>query len=342
MKTERKPLTKENHSVKCPHCNKDLPEEIDFCPYCMERLTPTKIISLPTQKAKTKKTILVATVLLMLTICGAVIGVSLKNEADKSTELPKSNNTYTNKTTTAKSDLLVTDTQNPKANTTNEPSSSKETKTHTIASENSDTTITTSATTITSSATRTENYAIAINTSATQNKKTTTVITTSATQSNSSVNDKTIEAEIVSRWNNANNNLYIYNFTLNDYTFKQEKGQICISQRFNNNGAKIDFKVKDNLEDYTLKIDNITNLNIMYQLCRISLATIAQNQYSDTEFYDFVSDDSWETLSENETIKNGVFFGYKCTLVLTEVTQSGTGGLDYTYYTCLLSVKKVL
>lgn len=335
MKTERKPLIKENHSVKCPHCNKDLPEEIDFCPYCMERLTPTKSISLPTQKAKTKKNILVATVLLMLTICGAVIGISLKNEADKSTELPKSNNTYTNKTTTAKSDLSVTDTQNPKANTTNEPSTSKETKTHTIASENSDSTITTSAA-------RTENSAILTTTSATQNQKPTTVITTSATQSNSSVNDKTIEAEIVNRWNNANNNLYIYNFTLNDYTFKQEKGQICISQRFNNNGAKIDFKVKDTLEDYTLKIDNITNLNIMYQLCRISLATIAQNQYSDTKFYDFVSDDSWETLSENKTTKNGVFFGYKCTLVLTEVTQSGAGGLDYTYYTCLLSVKKVL
>lgn len=341
-------MTKENYSIKCPHCNKDLPEEIDFCPYCMERLSPTKSISLPTQKAKTKKSVLVATILLILIIGSAITGVLFKNKADKSTEPPKTNNTYTNKTTTAKNNLSVTDTQSPKENTTNEPGFSEEATTDATASENSTTAITTSAK-------KSENSAIAINTSTTQNKKTTTAITTSATQSsnstttittsatqsNSSVNHKNIEAEIVNRWNTANNNLYIYNFTLNNYTFKQEKGQICISQRFNNNGAKIDFKVKDNLEDYTLKIDNITNLNIMYQLCRISLATIAQNQYSDTEFYDFVSDDSWETLSENKITKNGVFFGYNCNLVLTEVTQPGAGGLDYTYYTCLLSVKRV-
>ena len=327
-------MTKENYSIKCPHCNKDLPEEIDFCPYCMERLSPTKSISLPTQKAKTKKSVLVATILLILIIGSAITGVLFKNKADKNTELPKSNNTYTSKTTTAKNNLSVTDTQSPKENTTNEPGFSEEATTDATASENS-------AIAINTSTTQNKKPTTVITTSATQSGNSTTTITTSATQSNNSVNHKTIEAEIVNRWNTANNNLYIHNFTLNNYTFKQEKGQICISQRFNNNGAKIDFKVKDNLEDYTLKIDNITNLNIMYQLCRISLATIAQNQYSDTEFYDFVSDDSWETLSENKTTKNGIFFGYNCKLVLTEVTQPGAGGLDYTYYTCLLSVKRV-
>lgn len=308
MKTERKPLIKESYSVKCPHCNKDLPAEIDFCPYCMERLTSIKNISPPTtQGTQKKKPIIAALVLLILAISFVITGVLLKSTSDKNQKAPQSNRTYTNQTTAPKNNTQVSDTQNPKADTSYKPSFSEETTTDTIASKDS--------------ATKSNN---------------------STTQSSSSAEHITIETEIVNRWNNANNDLYIYNFILNNYTFKQEKEQICISQRFSNSGAKIDFRVKDDFEEYTLKIDNITNLSVMYQLCRISLSTIALNQYSDTEFYDFISDNSWETVYENKETKSGIFFGYNCNVVLTELNEPGAGGLDYTYYTCILSVKKVV
>lgn len=286
-------MIKENNTINCPHCNNDLPEEIDFCPYCMERLTPTQSISPPPKKSKGKRFILAVIPLLILAICSAIVGVSLKNDSDKSAKASETESIYTDNTTFQKADTTVSDTQNKESTTISNIK---------------------------------ESY---IETSATK------------TESNNSASQINAEIEIVNRWNNANNNLYIYNFMLNNYTFKQEKEQICISQRFNNSGAKIDFKVKDNFEEYTLRIDNITNLNIMYQLCRISLSTIALNQYSDTEFYDFISDNSWETVYENEETKSGVFSGYNCNVVLTEVNEPGAGGLDYTYYTCVLSVKKV-
>ena len=28
----------------CPHCGKELPQEMQFCPYCMEKLMPETVI----------------------------------------------------------------------------------------------------------------------------------------------------------------------------------------------------------------------------------------------------------------------------------------------------------
>ena len=304
MNTERKPLTNESYSVKCPYCNKDLPVEIDFCPYCMERLSPAKNISPPnTPKQKNKKFVTVA-ILLMIVVVSLGITVFLsKNKADKNEALPQTDKAHTNQAITPTSKTTASETQIRETDTTNKP----------VASD-------------TNATDTTEGKAV--------------TKTDKSTSQSSDAPPKTVEADIINRWNSANNSLYIYNFVLDNYTFRQEKEQFCVSQRFNNSGAIINFNVKNDLEEYTLDIDNIENLSIMNQLCRISFATIAGNQYSDTEFYNFISDDSWEQPSENQEVKSGVFGGYNCSVVLTEITEPGAGGLDYKCYTCSLTVKK--
>ena len=292
-------MINEEHNVKCPYCSKDLPAEIDFCPYCMERLTPARELTLLSTHRNKKKAPTIALILIVFVICFAIVGVSLKNNIDKSNN--SQNKDFANNTTEAPkiTNTNISETPAKEPETSKTPVSSTETTVHT-----------------------------------TQTNSPVTESPNSATQTN-------IEADIVSRWNRANNDLYIYNFILNDYTVKQGKEQLCISQSFNNSGAYIDFNVKNDLQSYTLKIDKITNLNTMYQLCRVSFLTVAQEKYSDTEFSNFISDDNWKIDSAKEEIKTGVLDGYACKVILTQINEPGSGGLDYTYYTCLLTVDKV-
>ncbi len=291
-------MINEERNIKCPYCNKDLPTEIDFCPYCMERLTPAKELAPTPTHSNKKKASITATILIIFVICFAVIGISLKSNIGKNSN--PQNKDFTNNTTEAPK------TTNP--NTSDTPA--KETEASKTQPSSAGTTLPTTQT------------------------------NSPVTESLNSAAQTIIEADIVNRWNNANNDLYIYSFILNDYTLKQDKERLYISQSFNSSGAHIDFNVKNDLQSYTLKIDKITNLNVMYQLCRISFLAVAQEKYSDTEFCDFISDDNWKINSAKEEIKTGVFGGYACKVILTEINEPGAGGLDYTYYTCLLTVDK--
>lgn len=291
-------MINEDHNIKCPYCNKDLPEEIDFCPYCMERLTPAKELAPTPIHSNKKKASITALISVVFVILFAVVGVSLKNNIGESNNLQNkditSNTTKAHETTTK--------------NTSDLPA--KETD-----------------------ASKTQPNSAELTTPATQPNTQVTESHYSATQTN-------IEADIVSRWNNANNDLYIYSFMLNDYALKQDKEHLCITQSFNSSGVHIDFNVNYDLQGYTLKIDKITNLNIMYQLCRISYLTVAQEKYSDTEFSNFISDDNWKINSAKEEIKVGVFGEYACKVILTQINEPGAGGLEHTYYTCQLTVDK--
>lgn len=55
---------------KCPHCNKDLPQETKFCPYCMERIkTPVAVTVVKTKnKIKRNKSLIILIAILFLII----------------------------------------------------------------------------------------------------------------------------------------------------------------------------------------------------------------------------------------------------------------------------------
>lgn len=55
---------------KCPHCNKDLPQETKFCPYCMERIkTPVAVTVVKTKnKSKLNKLLIILIAILFLII----------------------------------------------------------------------------------------------------------------------------------------------------------------------------------------------------------------------------------------------------------------------------------
>ncbi len=328
MKMERKPLINEDNNKKCPHCNKDLPTEIDFCPYCMERLKTPETIVLPTKNNRGNKKILISLVALVIISISLYLAYFI-SQKPKDSAISKTSN---NREVTSSKKNQNSDNTDTLKSFTDPTTSDVGIKTDTYKT----------------SSTNNNNVIPSIEKNHNSDK-------TSSTQQSSSINENSIKfsstekttsrininaTEIISRWNTANNNLYIYNYPLNNYTLNESDSFTTISQHFNNSGAKIDFRIAKNSEEYTLKIDNISNLNIMYQLARISLCTVAGTDYSDTEFYDFISDDSWKNISETEFIKSGIYSGYTCKVILTEITEQSGGGLEHSYYTCLLTMNK--
>lgn len=329
MKTERKHLIKEEHNINCPYCNKDLPEEIDFCPYCMERLKQPKSIMLPTPNNIGNKKILISLVALVLISISLYLAYSISQRPKNST-LSKTN---TNQE-------VMSSGKNQNADNTESLMSFTNLATSNIGVE-TDTYKTSPATSNNSVIPNIEKNNTEIKTSNTQQSSSTNENITTLPPTEKTTSRINVDAtEIIRRWNTANNNLNLYNFPLDNYTLNESDSFITISQHFNNTGAKIDFKVNKSFEEYTLKIDNISNLNTMYQIARISLCTVAGNNYSDTEFYDFISDNSWKSISETEFIKSGIYSGYTCKVILTEITEQSGGGLNYDYYACYLTVKK--
>lgn len=304
----------QSKAFRCPNCKRDLPEELSFCPYCMERIKKATVITQPSQN-KNKKHILIIAVfiglfvtslLCLIGILWASKGQGNTNTIDRTTPGITASNTQTGNKTNTEQLNDITENTHPLNTTANQNSNLNE---HTDAPYEQNTT----------------------KPFETQNQ---------TTQPNISDNAITIE-QLVGRWNKANADLSIYNFQLSGYNSQNHGDSYTISQSFNNNGVNMNFKFNKNLETFTLNADNVLNLNSMYQLCRVTLGSVADYDYNDGAFYDFLSSDNWEKTDNNTETKTGNFAGYNCKLTLVTHENTDQWGMTYSRYSFTLAATKL-
>lgn len=87
---------------KCPHCGKKLPQEMQFCPYCMEKLIPeTPVGEIPLRRHRRRWLWLMAVLLLLLLLCGLWLWRPWRDTApDKESGAPPFSEVTTTVTTT--------------------------------------------------------------------------------------------------------------------------------------------------------------------------------------------------------------------------------------------------
>ncbi len=331
---EPKPFT-------CPHCKKDLPEELSFCPYCMERIKKPAVITAPTKSNNKILFPLVALfggvfIITLVCLIGIVFAINGNRQANTHEQTPENTaDTITEVDNINKTEALTENRENPTivngtVNESNKQSNNTLPHTKQNEKENADTSNT-------HSTTKSDEI----------NNRTTTPETTKRAQSSvtvapTKVSDNTVTAEqMAGRWNKATSDLSIYNFQLSGYTSQNHGDAYTISQRFNSSGVNMNFTFNKNLESFTVTGDNVANLNSMYQLCRVSLATVAGDKYSDAAFYDFVSSDNWKKTKTNTETKTGNFAGYKCNLTLVTHENTDQWGMTYTKYSFTLTATKL-
>ncbi len=332
----------------CPHCGKNLPEELRFCPYCMKRTKEATVIKLPEEKKRNKKLIVIPVAILLIAIILLLFVFLEKTNSENNNKTTNSSDTETYDDTTnnnADAGITVTDGNNVNiiidnnGNTDTPPNENgfnNSTESESIATKNNYTT------------NKTVNNQNNLQTTLTNAFNNSGNITQPETQTSNFTPSPDTDTDtgvsipqMVGRWNAANSNLGIHNFHLSGYS-SQDYGNSCsISQKFSNSGADMNFTFNQNLGSYTLNVNNIANLNIMYQICRISLAAVAGEAYSDSTFYDFISSSLWETENTDTEIKTGIFAGYRCTVTLVTHTNIDQWGLTYTRYSCTLIATKI-
>ncbi|MDO4155067.1 MAG: zinc ribbon domain-containing protein [Clostridia bacterium] len=79
--------------LHCPHCGKELPPEMQFCPYCMERITEPAAVSAdelrPTKQwKKPNKTTVLLTSIALCAVAAVSLGVGLFRHAQAKNNLP--------------------------------------------------------------------------------------------------------------------------------------------------------------------------------------------------------------------------------------------------------------
>ena len=325
----------------CPYCKKELPEELSFCPYCMERIKKAAVIT-PPQKKKNKIIIpliaLFISILIITLMClmGIIFAINSNRQANSPAQTTENTTGTINETGNIKKEETLTENEKTpvKVNGTVNESNNQSSDTIPYTKQNEKET----ANTPTSQAT-TKSNKINNRTTAPEPAKVTQAPVTVAT-TKESVNTITVE-QMAGRWNKANAGLNIYNFQLSGYTSQNHGDSCTISQSFNNSGVNMNFTFNKNLDSYTLKGDNVANLNSMYQICRVSLKAVAGNKYNDSSFYDFVSSDNWKETSSNTQTKTGNFAGYNCKLTLIAHENTDQWGLTYTRYSFTLTATKI-
>ncbi len=311
-------------AFRCPHCKKELPEELSFCPYCMERIKKAAVITRPPQKENKKRTALIALfigifIISLICLTGVIWGLNGNQKTD-TTDLTTENTTSTNAETDNKTNSEQLSNTNKNTNqpngTVNQNSNQWDnTLPHSNQHEYTD-------------VPKEQDTTEPIET----HNQTTLPITTE--------NTITVE-QMAGRWNKTNADLNIYNFQLSGYTSQNHSDSYTISQRFNNSGVNMNFTFNKNLESFTLIGDNVANLNTMYQICRVALGTVADDEYNDGAFYDFLSADNWSETNSITQTKTGNFAGYKCKLTLVTHENTDQWGMSYTRYSFTLSATKI-
>lgn len=149
---------------KCPHCGKDLPEELQFCPYCMERITEPVAVTVPDGKKKLNKKsiiIIIVAIVLVLLLAGGIaffshyknaesdinVNNNVSTEDINTTESTNTTETTSGSDTSKENDIFVPDNKDAShENPTNNKTDKEENKTTNANKDNTSSTTTTSAT----------------------------------------------------------------------------------------------------------------------------------------------------------------------------------------------------
>lgn len=78
---------------QCPHCGKELPDELSFCPYCMHRLTAVKTVEIPKSRSMVPFWITVAA---LVVIAAILLGTLLLPDRGQSNTPLTPTDTFTN------------------------------------------------------------------------------------------------------------------------------------------------------------------------------------------------------------------------------------------------------
>ena len=120
---------------KCSHCGKELPEELQFCPYCMERTTEPIKATVPADKKKLNKKsiiIIIVAIVLFLLLAGviALFNHYKNDENDNNNALTEDVNTTesadTTESTSENENLLSVNKDRTQENPTDKDVTSKE------------------------------------------------------------------------------------------------------------------------------------------------------------------------------------------------------------------------
>lgn len=335
----------------CPHCGKNLPEESQFCPYCMKRTKEATVVQLPEEKKRNKKLIVISVVILLFAIILLLLIFSAKSNSENNNKTTNSSYTETYDDTTsngADDGITVIDGNNVNIiidNNGNTDIPPNETGLNNSNQSESFATTPSKNNNITNKTVNNQNKPQTTSTNSFNNSANITQPETQTADvtppSDTDTDNGVTVSQMVGRWNAANSNLDIHNFHLSGYSSLDYGNSCSISQQFSNSGTDMNFTFNKNLDSYTLNVNDIANLNIMYQICRISLAAVAGEAYSDSTFYDFISSSSPKNQNTDTEIKTGVFAGYRCTVTLVTHTNIDQWGLTYTRYSCTLTATKI-
>lgn len=296
------------NTKKCPSCGKDLPEELNFCPYCMEKLVAENTLT-PLKRKKqeiSKKTlIIIISAVLLLAACAAAVLMIKYFKSDKPI-VGDEKQTGT--------DSVAVGTVANTGNSTNRDETSNTKPSH-------------------------DNNENSSGTSAEQPPPD----TTEAKPEKISVSPE----KMTSNWNAANQKLSLWNYTLSNYTVSEETGESAvISQHFNNCGADVKFYYEKDLSLFILGIENAESFNTVCDLCALSLASFT-GDYSD-DFRIFLSEGnwrvkegSWEGIGCTTEYIEGDYSGYHCTVTLITAEDTDERGNTFTRYTCSLTAEKI-
>ena len=194
-------------NLYCPHCGKELPPEMKFCPYCMERLTQPSVISAAETKSVKKRVKNYKNEIIALSIAIlAVLGVWAINSFTS----PKAPNVAPNGETMTESSLNETESSSEKDSTfiksrftlpfqkdnNNTPDTTGSDKNPTLHSENNGKSDITYSTTATNSGTNKNDTVISptaneSNTVTSSTAKNNTVISTTKPKTSSSSSENT-------------------------------------------------------------------------------------------------------------------------------------------------------
>ena len=104
----------------CPHCGKELPQEMQFCPYCMEKLiTETVIGDTPIRRSRRWLWLVILLLLLLLLLCGLWLWRPWKSPPDPEREstIASTGSSVTTTSAVASADPSATQTTTPSQTT---------------------------------------------------------------------------------------------------------------------------------------------------------------------------------------------------------------------------------
>lgn len=293
-------------NLYCPHCGKELPPEMKFCPYCMERITQPSVISAAETKSVKKRVKNYKNEIIALSIAIlAVLGVWAINSFTS----PKVPNVAPNGETMADSSLNETESSSEKdsafiksrftlpfqKDNNNTPDTTGSDKNHTLHSENNGKSDITYSTTATNSGTNKNN------TVTSSTAKNNTVVSTTKPKTSSSSSENTTASAC------ANGHTWV---PITKTVHHDEVGhyeEVKKTRPVTKYRCEICSKVYDSTDQYYNHFDNTHT-----QSYPGDPITIFREEYREETDYEEYTEKQW--VIDKAACDETVVTGYKCSL----------------------------